>query len=255
MEQIWLMIYDNADGPPSLVQKYLPQGNKGNIIVTSRNGALMRLTSNCGTEVVQMEPEEAGLLLARAGGFNEGTEEESCKKIVEKLGYIPLAVDMAGAYIQTTHCSPAQYLELFSTECKRLLNDPKYTEETEYGHTTYGTWEISMQRIESKALNEEHTGAQSAIKILNIMGFLHHVNVPLDIFKRAAVNYQENTIEEGIRSTMKPELLHLNGSGHWDQYLFNSGIQELSTFSFIQKRIINEMVSMHPLVHRWIKDR
>ncbi|PFH46832.1 hypothetical protein AMATHDRAFT_7373 [Amanita thiersii Skay4041] len=255
MKHTWFMIYDNADGPVSLVQKYLPQGNRGNIIITSRSRALMRLTSNHGAEVIQMQPDEAGLLLFKATGLYErGLEEESCKKIVDMLGCIPLAVDMAGAYMQTTGSSPAQYLELFSKECKRLLSDSKYAGISDYGYTAYGAWEISMQRIELKALNEQHTGAQSAVKILNIIAFLHHLDVPLDIFKRAAVNYKANNVDN-IRNALRPELLHLDGSGNWDQYSFNSGIQELLSFSLIQRGIVHDTLSMHPLVHVWIKDR
>ncbi|PFH45077.1 hypothetical protein AMATHDRAFT_10063 [Amanita thiersii Skay4041] len=256
MKEVWFMIYDNADGPPSLVQRYLPQGNKGNIIITSRDRTLMRLTSNCGIEVVQMKDHEAGLLLFKAGGFEEGyMDKEDCKKIVMKLGCIPLAVDMAGAYMQATQCSPAQYLDLYSKECNRLLSDPIYTEMSDYGYSTYGTWEISMQKIQSKAMDEHHTGAQSAIKILNIIAFLHYLNLPLDMFKRAAVNYKENNVEGGLNSVLEPGLFHLDSSGSWDQYLFNNGIQELLSFSLIQKGATHNILSMHPLVHQWVRHR
>ncbi|PFH44942.1 hypothetical protein AMATHDRAFT_184845 [Amanita thiersii Skay4041] len=255
MTETWFMIYDNADGPPSVIQKHLPKGNKGNIIITSRNGALMRLTSNCGTQVIQMKLDEARLLLARAAGLDETSIEDHFEEIVVKLGCIPLAVDMAGAYIQATCCSPAHYLGLFSKQCKRLLNDSKYIEMSDYGYTTYGAWEISMQRIESRAADEKYPGAQSAIKILNTLAFLHHIDVPLDLFKRGIVNYMEDQLEVGIKNALKPELFHLDGAGNWDQYLFNSGIQELLSFSFIQRGVIHNTLSMHPLVHKWISDR
>ncbi len=39
----WLIIYDNADGDYSVVEKFLPPGGTGNTLITSRNGELKRL--------------------------------------------------------------------------------------------------------------------------------------------------------------------------------------------------------------------
>ena len=33
----WLLVFDNADGAPDVVDKFIPSGSKGNILVTSRN--------------------------------------------------------------------------------------------------------------------------------------------------------------------------------------------------------------------------
>ncbi|PFH46604.1 hypothetical protein AMATHDRAFT_69506 [Amanita thiersii Skay4041] len=242
------MIYDGADGAPSLIPMYLPHGNKGNIIITSRNGALMKFTLNCGTEVTQMKDDEARLLLVKAGGFDEKTvDEEHCKEIVSKLHCIPLAVHMAGAYMQATQCSCVQYLELLTTVFKRLL-DKKHTEVSDYGHTTYATWELSMQNIQSRVNDKQHPGAQVAIQILDTVAFLHHLDVPLEVFKRAAKSHM-------VKDTLQPELLPLGLSGHWDQFLFNQGIQELQNFSLIKKDLFEDKLSIHPLVQRWVRDR
>jgi hypothetical protein len=37
IEHDWMMIFDNADGDPHIVAKYMPTGNQGNILFTSRN--------------------------------------------------------------------------------------------------------------------------------------------------------------------------------------------------------------------------
>ncbi|KAF8989127.1 hypothetical protein BDQ17DRAFT_1478987 [Cyathus striatus] len=33
----WLLIFDNADSSPELIEKFLPSGDNGNILITSRN--------------------------------------------------------------------------------------------------------------------------------------------------------------------------------------------------------------------------
>jgi hypothetical protein len=37
MDSNWLLIFDNADGMPSMVSKYLLPGNRGNVLITSLN--------------------------------------------------------------------------------------------------------------------------------------------------------------------------------------------------------------------------
>ena len=40
----WLIVYDGADGHYQTVEKYFPPGNEGNILITSRNVGLKRIT-------------------------------------------------------------------------------------------------------------------------------------------------------------------------------------------------------------------
>ena len=40
----WIIVFDNADGSPDLVEKFIPPGLGGNILITSRNRSLGRLT-------------------------------------------------------------------------------------------------------------------------------------------------------------------------------------------------------------------
>ncbi|KAF8643295.1 hypothetical protein AX14_009580, partial [Amanita brunnescens Koide BX004] len=39
----WLMVYDGADGHYQILEKFLPPGGGGNILITSRNGGLKRI--------------------------------------------------------------------------------------------------------------------------------------------------------------------------------------------------------------------
>ena len=37
IQEEWLIVFDNADVPPDAVAKFIPPGNGGNILITSRN--------------------------------------------------------------------------------------------------------------------------------------------------------------------------------------------------------------------------
>ena len=41
IQEEWLIVFDNADEPPpEVVAKFIPPGNRGNILITSRNRSM-----------------------------------------------------------------------------------------------------------------------------------------------------------------------------------------------------------------------
>jgi hypothetical protein len=98
----WLLIIDNADDLKTVnIKCYFPATTRGAIIITSRN----RQAASFGTgiELGEMHPMEAkALLLARAGVEAPNEEDDTeAASIVKLLGYLALAIDHAGAYIQS----------------------------------------------------------------------------------------------------------------------------------------------------------
>ena len=174
----WLMVYDGADGHYQTVEKYFPPGNEGNILITSRNVGLKRITLD-SLQVLDMTEEEAVSLLlksARLDGMS-GDNGNLARKLASELGGIPIALDQAGAYMMTTQCGIANYLELYTNHKHELMSNSDFKGASDYDRTTYGTWDISMQKIENMAAKddgEESVAAQSAIKILRIVAFLDH---------------------------------------------------------------------------------
>ena len=82
----WLLIFDNADGRHEIVEKFIPHGkDKGNILITSKNNALGRITSNNSLYIDQMGEDEAVLLLKECGNLDSDFENVY-KKIVSALG-------------------------------------------------------------------------------------------------------------------------------------------------------------------------
>ena len=65
----WLLVFDNADGAPEVVEKFIPSGSQGNILVTSRNQSLGCVVSyENSLEVDKMAEKEAISLSARKSG-------------------------------------------------------------------------------------------------------------------------------------------------------------------------------------------
>ena len=109
LQEEWLIVFDNANvPPPEVVEKFIPSGNRGNILITSRNRSMGRIVLfKNRIEIKEMEEADAITLLLKAScldplAFPEHLEVS--KKIVNELCYIPLAIDHAGAYIEAGKC-------------------------------------------------------------------------------------------------------------------------------------------------------
>src|ERR1700759_2856339 len=242
--------------------KVPPPGNKGNILITSRNKAFGRLTTNENSlEVGQMGEEEAISLLWKSSMLGSRFVQDKAKRIVASLGFIPLAVDQAGAYMLSCGCSLDTYLELYLKQRERLMSGPKFKGASDYGYSTYGTWEISMHEIEQRALevsNTQAVAAQDALRLQQFFAFLHHENITEEIFLSAAIHYQElDKAKQNGLSCLIPSLspgdLFMSTNGEWDRIQFHAGIQVLLSFSLIKQHERN--FSIHPLVHAWSRDR
>jgi tetratricopeptide (TPR) repeat protein len=249
-----------------VVEKYLPPGKGGNILITSRNAELKRITlSKNSMEVLVMPNEEAISLLLQSAMLHEAPAYilDVAGKLVSELGGIPLAIDQAGGYMLSCGCSIDDYLELYAKHRDELMSSPKFRGASNYGTSTYGTWDVAMheiERIAAKGVESEAHAAQSAINLLRIFAFLDHANIPQELFKNAAANYIERNIDEeaenGLPLSVKlldHKTLYLSEEGIWDKFQFLYGIQVLLSFSLIKSH--NHMYSMHQIVNAWNRSR
>ena len=260
----WLMVYDGADGHYQIVEKFLPPGNGGNIVITSRNGGLKRISLK-SLEVVKMAEEEAISLLLKSAELVGLSDHDSnlARTLVSELSGIPLALDQAGAYMQATQCDIVDYLELYAKHKHALMSNSEFKGASDYDRTTYGTWDISMQNIEGMAatvIGEKALAAQSAVQILRIFAFLDHSNIPLELFNNAAENYMRSEVnkeaKDNLPSSMRlldHQTLFLSRDGVWEKMKFLAGIQVLISFSLIE--VHSRLYSMHKLVHAWNRNR
>ena len=266
LREEWLIVYDNADAPPEVVEKFIPPGNRGNILITSRNRSMGRIVSfENRIEIKEMEEADAITLLFKASSLDPVPEHlEVSKEIVTELCCIPLAVDHAGAYIEACKCDIDQYLRLLAAHRQTLMSDATFTEALKYNKTIYGTWDLSFKEIERRAGGhsiKDAQAAQAAILILQICAFFYHRNISKDIFQSAA----EEAIKQDVNSDrfkklpqavtfLDHTLLSLD-NGHWNEFIFGQGISVLLSFSLMKQELSHKTFSVHPLVHYWSRER
>ena len=239
----WLIVFDNAVPTPEVVEKFIPPGNGGNILITSRDRSMRRIVLfENRFEIKEMEEAYAITLPLKSSHLDPLLEHfEEAKKIVNVLCCIPLSIDRAGSYIEAGKCDIDQYLRQFSVHEQVLISDAAFTEASKCNKIVYETWDLSFKEIEKRASGhstlKDAQAAQAAILILQICAFYHHSNISKDIFRSAAEEAMKQDINSD-RFRKLPQaitlldytLLGLDNDGNWDEFIFEQGISVLMSF-------------------------
>ncbi len=96
----WLLIFDNVDDPDA-VQPLLPNTPHGRILITSRLSRLEQLGVGRAIPLETLTPEEAHAFLRKRterSALDPG-EQQALAALAQELGYLPLALEQAAAYI------------------------------------------------------------------------------------------------------------------------------------------------------------
>ena len=275
-EYNYLLIFDNADHLPTLTT-YFPGGNHGNILVTSRNPRVRDILyeQNRHTiEVDRMSETDACELLIKAASL---TAEETAKPvitatvnlIVERLGYLALAIDQAGSYIANT-CSIEEFLALYDKMRPELMSSEEF-QGSGYAASVYKTWELSFKAVSQIA--------PAAAELLMTLGYFHHEGIPREIFEFGSVVFLRAS-----HAALPSDLSHLgkllvqcmvkcDSSGNekspssigamshtWVPYHFEQAMKTLLSYSLVKRNRVegstrSPTYTIHPLVHCWIRDR
>jgi hypothetical protein len=147
LNEDWLLVFDGADHEPSFIKHYIPGGNHGNIIISSRNPHMQRIVDK-DFEISDMREEDAVTLLLHSSRYpHSPARHQSALSIVRELCCMPLAVDQAGAYIYCQQASLDEYLMLYRKRREEILNSHYCEDQPGYEHTPYTTWDISFTEI------------------------------------------------------------------------------------------------------------
>jgi tetratricopeptide (TPR) repeat protein len=255
------MIFDGADVGYEVVEGFIPPGKHGNILISSRNATMNRLSSPSSAymEVVELHEDAAVELFVKSAKLGDlsPTEQGHVEEIVRELCCLALAVDQAASSIATRICRIDEYLNLYQRHRLRLMDDHMFKGSSNYGRAVYTTWDISFAELEHRASSSSSNSAsyRVAILLLRIFSFFHFDGIREETFRRAA----EATDDEWRPLDLDPNsplsrLLERSENNTWDSFNFREGIRVLTQFSLIHSDG-STIYSMHRLVHQWMQDR
>ena len=170
------ILLDNADKD---VFRYIPRVG-GDVILTTRDDIPTRKATVI--HVDKMHSNDALFLLLRSKDIphENSPEWESprfayAQKIVMELDHMPLAVDLARAYIHRTRTSLKDYLAMFNKERDILFAYHDDSISDQYKHTIATVWQLSFERVRQ----QDPVAAQ----ILDACAFLQPDAIPVIFFE------------------------------------------------------------------------
>ena len=162
----WIIVIDNADNYDD-IEQFLPEKG-GHVILTTRkrdwpeNFKILHIDVMTEAEAIQT--------LNVVTKDHSASELSSKKKLAEMLGYLPLALAQAGAYINHKNVSVAEYIKLYHTNKLQLLSDNSFTKGIKTTPVSV-TWNISLKAILKEAA-AEHNNLPIAIELITVCSYL-----------------------------------------------------------------------------------
>jgi len=209
----WLLIFDNATSKLNITD-YIPQNDNGHIIITSQNpnwrglAEPIKINNLSDVESVQMISDLTG-----------EKDHNVALKLAVILGFLPMALEQACAYIEETGITINEYLDLFRQYQSELFDE---------AHSFEKTWNISFKLIEKKSLE----GAD----LLNLCSFLSSDLIP----KKLIVNNSKYLPESLKYAVEKP-------------ITFNRVVAALRSFSLVE--VNSESLIFHRMVQSFARQK
>jgi Tfp pilus assembly protein PilF len=234
--QKWLLILDNAD-KPELLRDFLPPGIAGHILLTTRITDLAGLGLGLAHPIkVELFSLKEGILflLHRSNLLDLNKllnqamlhDRAIAKKIVQEMGRLPLALDLAGAFIAATPSTLIEYLDIYHHNHTRLLQQQSHLD---YPKSLATTWNISFEQVESKN--------HAATELLQLCAYFASAPIPERIITKGSLY---------LGSDLSPVAA--------DAFLLTQTIKALRDYSLIDRNPQTQVLSVHPLVQTVLRD-
>ncbi|HLG63831.1 MAG TPA: FxSxx-COOH system tetratricopeptide repeat protein [Ktedonosporobacter sp.] len=223
----WLLILDNVEEPRAILPTFLPSKHEGSVLITTRRRDVSALAHS---EVLPVFGEAEGVLflLRRAGRIAQearitdaaASDYHRAKDLCELLGWLPLALDQAGAYIAENGVSFERYLELYRQSQQKLLDRRG---DADHPDSVFMTFWLSWDAIQQRN--------KLAGTILQFCAFLAPDQIPESLVQQAMAHTE---------TTDPPEPI-----------VIDEALGLLYRYSLIERA--NETLSLHRLIQDVIR--
>lgn len=230
----WLLLIDNVEDI-SRIGAFLPDGGSGHILLTTRAQAVGTIGTVVDLDVMS-NAEGCLFLLHRSKHLAHdlplkhapAANLSVAKELVSLMDGLPLALDQAGAYIEETRCSLAQYLALYQQQHARLL-DRRGKTASDHPDSVTTTFLISFDRIK-----QQHPESAA---LLRCCAFLPSDRITSEVLTAAAADL--GPLLEPVAS---------------DPIRLLDAFGELLTYSFLRRTADDAMWRIHRLLQVVLKD-
>jgi tetratricopeptide (TPR) repeat protein len=265
-ENPWLMVFDNYDDVENFenIQDFIPDGEHGCVIVTSRHLDSMSLATDPenAIDLLGLAESEALELLYKICDVKK-TESTTphATAIVDRLACHPLAITQAGSYIKKRRVPLDKFLDDYNRRTKDILqHTPQLTQyrrslndsQRETSLNVFTTWELSFEQL----LNSTSSGQHKA-DLLTLFAFFDCNDITEHLFS-AYCKMSQQYPKHYLWPVPYLEAC-LDDECRWNSDSFRDVLIDLANLSLLQSWSVGDdkfcHCSLHPLVQDWIRLR
>lgn len=229
----WLLVIDNVE-EISVLNGYLPKGRRGgHTLITTRDPDYISIPSE-GLEMPLLSFDDSiRLLRVRSNtelvGYSE-EELDTANEIVKELGYLPLAIEHASAFIRTTLNDLSLFLTVYRRSRRHILSrKPR-------GNPDYPISVSTMFRLAFDKVGTIEYG-DIARKLLSLFAFLSPDGIRIDFLMEGMA---------GLGNYWQPVLA--------DNIIFYEALDILQRFSLVRRSQQGNVITVHSLVQAVARD-
>jgi hypothetical protein len=245
----WLLVFDGADQLDKSdkdcvdLSQYIPRCRAAHIVITSRIAAVGKLSTFEGVQVGQLERPQAAMLLYQCTGLEKRDQkaEVQVNEITHELGYLALAISIAGTYICQTPrllSDLSRYLEEYRRRRHDVLAKQPDELVDKYGHSVMTVWETSYSAVEEQL--------PQACQLLTLLAFIDYEDIFLGLFGLESAS---------DAAPAKMSWMSIWNDGQLDLNRLERCFTILERYSLIQRQTNNAWYTMHSLVQAWDHDQ
>ncbi|KAF7972001.1 hypothetical protein HWV62_19283 [Athelia sp. TMB] len=263
----WLLILDDvtANAIPCL-REHLPRENIGGaIIITTRTSQVAEAAvkvdeqRRCILELKPLSTEKSVMLLMRAAGLADRGDgsEEIAKKLVRRIGCLPLAVEQAGAYMKKKHIPTEELQTLYDRSS--LVN--------------VITWENTLSNYETRSvlaafsipLQNLRQVSPNTSNLLSVLVYFDPESIPFDflahgaelarsrLVKSSSSPVQEPTVAFGRTTASPPRkrrklLIPVNRQGPANAFASDGGLSQPFNMESILEHICSKQLLRESMI-------
>ncbi|KAK0643970.1 hypothetical protein B0T16DRAFT_416929 [Cercophora newfieldiana] len=250
----WLLILDNVDSLTDYpLSMFLPQSERGKIVITTRLTAVMRFGHPI--EVGQIDKDTAVRILLNNASLRVKTESDlqDAHYLADALGALPLALENAGAWINKAQITLRRFQELLEENLNMLASSDKDQ------RAILTVLELSLTRLEQED--------QTASKLMTLLAFLHksafweglisdldgdRLGDHEEVSWLAELSRSRVELVKALGTIFSLSLAKRSGKDHY-QACRNGKENGKATYEHGENH--GGTVEIHPLVHSWARQR
>jgi transcriptional regulator with XRE-family HTH domain len=230
----WLLILDNVE-ESRLVRRFVPASRHGSLLLTTRLPTLGTLAPCLELQPLSVE-ESIQLLLSRVKTRQalqpaapvSIDEARAAQTIATLMGGLPLALDLAAAYIEESQLRFVEFLALSRCNKRQMLQ--VYSSSATYPRSVEGTFTLAFERLQQQN--------PVAADLLRVCCLLAPTDIPEELFIKGASH-----LSEELQAALSDPFRH--------HVIF----KDLLACALLRRNAQNETLCIHPLVQMVVKEQ